>query len=1048
MDDRKSTLYSSHDSTGASGVAQLGSFNGAALPQSQPGAGQKRRIILADPPVLPTPAVRPPLQPWLPSSPGLLEQATVQAQDGEESVTKRDERGLRGVWARRGIWMGPLAFMIGALGEVFLLDEAKRSLGGWMQVVAGVLAVLAWSSIRDRPVLTRNLEARKRWKELVTWRRGLALRLVGIAGSLALLVASFFAFWAKPDDFFGLQGALWLASMGLLLLSCARWYPRKSSEPGVEPPWTWAEVALLLSILIAALITHLVWLQQIPWQVEGNEFTSFRESMSFFADPPRTSLFTTVFLGTGMPSMWFAPEGFLMRFVGDTLGGTRVWSALCGALLVIPVYMMTRLCWNRAAATLASIGIAISTVIVHYSRMTLPNIGPTLWWTVCFYFLLRGLRSRRPGDFVWAGLAAGTSMYTYYATRLIPYVLAAFIGYLLVFHFKAFRERIGHFALMLVAFAVGFGPLIAYFMRNPKLWGGRGESSLIIPAAIPTNWEGWVNDWNIVSQQVYQNFLSLSIIPSRDNFYFASFFRPMEGVLMLLGLAILVWRWRQPASFLLLLWFSSVMFVSSIIDTGTNPNPNFSHWSPAWSVFYMALALPPSLWLSSLRRVSVRWSRVGWALLAVGVAWSVYSNAYFYLVTYPPKVWPDIALRAAQGRFIEGVKPNSIVRFVGCCWYMFDREYGWMMAPHLAAGQLLNPSRDLPLVGDSIHDQIFVLNRDQMQYMPIIQSYYPGGQIEPIKVPDGGVVSTAYKLGAAQVSARYGVSAVFTEGGPTGNVVWQGQVSSVGALPDVQLNYPVTGTWSGSFYTPGTGAIQLNVAGGKARVWVMGQSTTLNTLLTPDAGWTPFAVQARLSGPNLLHLMLQQVSGQPSEIGTAYLWPDASNRGLMATINSQPTPMHRIDQFVGAPILQPPGDLFQPGDLPGAPQVFRPLPLSTLFGGGTLIRWAGEVFTDPGSYTMELATESGNRATLQIDHNTVMTTCTNAAAQVQFTSGWHQVQVDYQGGATPRGLEWIWTKPDGVREVVPPSHLRYTNIITPNSEVPWPDLPTPNVCMP
>src|SRR5207248_11774796 len=132
-----------------------------------------------------------------------------------------------------------------------------------------------------------------------------------------------------------------------------------------------------------------------------------------------------------------------------------------------PVYGLARLVAGRAAAALAAFVMATSPVAIHYTRVSIINMTTGFCWAVCFYFLLRGLRSRRPGDFVWAGLAAGLSMYTYYGTRLLPYLLLAFGLYLLVFHFRAFRERLGHFALVAVGFGVGFGPLIAYFMANP-----------------------------------------------------------------------------------------------------------------------------------------------------------------------------------------------------------------------------------------------------------------------------------------------------------------------------------------------------------------------------------------------------------------------------------------------------------------------------------------------------------------------------------------------------------------------------------------------------
>ena len=39
-------------------------------------------------------------------------------------------------------------------------------------------------------------------------------------------MASIYAYVHDQNAMFGLQGFLWLGSMALLVLSCARWYPR------------------------------------------------------------------------------------------------------------------------------------------------------------------------------------------------------------------------------------------------------------------------------------------------------------------------------------------------------------------------------------------------------------------------------------------------------------------------------------------------------------------------------------------------------------------------------------------------------------------------------------------------------------------------------------------------------------------------------------------------------------------------------------------------------------------------------------------------------
>ncbi|HYO49571.1 MAG TPA: glycosyltransferase family 39 protein, partial [Chloroflexia bacterium] len=549
----------------------------------------------------------------------------------------------------RGAVVGVVAAAVGGVGEALLFQEETRGTGAGLLVAAMALAVVAWSSVRGLPFFLPRPAGQG---SVISWRGGLLLRLAGVFGALALWAASLWAYFAHPDEIFGLQGQLWVVSMVLLLAACARWYPRpglgKQADSGT--PWTLIEAVILAGILALSFALRVTWLEDIPWQIHGDVYSNWRESLNFVYDPPRISAFTTTYLGLGQPSLWFAVPAQFMKVFGTGQEGIRMAVAVCGSLLVLPVYGIARLSWGRTAAVIAAIAVAVSASMVHMSRLAMPDMATALWWTCAFYFLLRGLRSRRPGDFVWAGLIAGTSQYTHYASRMLPFVLAAFFVYLAIFHFRALRERLGHLALVAVGFLVGSGPINGYFVLHPEMWGSRAGKGFLVPMSIPTTWDGWVLVWNVVSEQLRQNILMFSVIPSRDFFYYASMLLPWEGVLLALGAACLLWRWKQPAAFLVLLWGGSLLLLNSVIEVPENPNPNLTHFRPAWAAFYLALALPPALWLVSLRRIGRRAWQVGVALVGVGAIGLLAYNAYFYLVKYPPMVPAQDSFRTIQGR--------------------------------------------------------------------------------------------------------------------------------------------------------------------------------------------------------------------------------------------------------------------------------------------------------------------------------------------------------------------------------------------------------------
>ena len=357
-----------------------------------------------------------------------------------------------------------------------------------------------------------------------------------------------------------------------------------------------------------------------------------------------------------------------MKVVGPGLGGVRSGVALVSGLAVIPIYLFARLVWGRVAALVAGFTMAISAVYVHYSRVSINNVTTAVWWSACFYFLLRGLRSRRPIDFAWAGLAAGTSMYTYYGTRLLPLILVAFLLYLCAFHFGAFKARIGQFAILGLGFVIGFGPLIGYFIQQPEMWAGRGLQYLNVPTLLPATWQGWVDNWKILAPLLFQNFLGLGVLPGRDTVYYLPFLLPFEAALVVLGAAVLIWRWRQPASFLVLLWALSVVFTGGTLLSATTI-PNFAHWAPAFPTFFLALALPLALWFGPIfQSARPRLRAAGAALLATLLVADLAANAHAYLVRYPPRVPPDESLDTIHGRFLASVG-DARVRIVGFTWW-------------------------------------------------------------------------------------------------------------------------------------------------------------------------------------------------------------------------------------------------------------------------------------------------------------------------------------------------------------------------------------------
>src|SRR5204862_85373 len=152
---------------------------------------------------------------------------------------------------------------------------------------------------------------------------------------------------------------------------------------------------------------------------------------------------------------------------------------------------------------------------VHYGRMALNNITTPFFWTTCFFFIVRGLRRRSLADWTLAGLAAGVSEHFYYGTRLLPFILIAFIVYLLVVHWTEARDYVTHIGALVLGYLIGFGPLLSYFMTHRGLYYGRG-ASLMTWNHIPTSWQDLQKMWNTLWPIMSDNLLGISTRSAQD----------------------------------------------------------------------------------------------------------------------------------------------------------------------------------------------------------------------------------------------------------------------------------------------------------------------------------------------------------------------------------------------------------------------------------------------------------------------------------------------------------------------------------------------------
>jgi 4-amino-4-deoxy-L-arabinose transferase-like glycosyltransferase len=637
------------------------------------------------------------------------------------------------------VWAGPIVYFIALLGTWLLANESARLWAVWLLITSAVLAVVLWGRQNWIPAFPSGATAPTE----VNGNR--LFYLLGVTIAMLLVLAADLRYVAATTETFGLAGILWIAGIALLL--CSAFFGSHSLR-GVScapciPRWPTWEIALLAVLFTLALVSRVWNLTNFPDNIYPDEIMTGTVATQSYISPttPPPSVFSTLWSGIDLPALWFWFVAVFLKLGGTSLAMLRLPAALFGAATVVPLYALLRGTWGRYAAIAGSTIMAFSVSNVHYSRLALNNIVTQFFWATCFFFLLRALRSRRPSDWVLAGLSAGLSEYFYYGTRLLPFILAMFMVFLLAVHWKQARQYGSSFLLLAGSYLVGFGPLLLHFIRNPNLYLGRGASLLIWSPHIPISFADFHRAWKTIWPVLSENLLGISTHTSQDIIFYRPLLLPSEAALLVLGVALLLWHWRHPAAFLILGSGLGVLLVGGTLVAYPNSVPPLiNHWTPAFPAFYVALALPVGAWVtagkSELER-RLRWilpATVGIALFALG-----WCNLNFYFRRYyaDPESLKSTAYSSAQrnyevqttqSRYSASLGRNYEVFTVGQSSWPYDPATTRYLVTEQKWTVLTNPATELASITRDNKGVAFLFFPGNEQYQQTTRELFPGGK--------------------------------------------------------------------------------------------------------------------------------------------------------------------------------------------------------------------------------------------------------------------------------------------------------------------------------
>jgi hypothetical protein len=228
--------------------------------------------------------------------------------------------------------------------------------------------------------------------------------------------------------------------------------------------------------------------------------------------------------------------------------------------------------------------------------------------------------------------------------------------------------------------------------------------------------------WQTLRPPLVENLLGFNTRGGLDTFYWAPLLMAGETALLIIGVALLIWQWRRPAAFLMLLSGFGVLFVGGTLIHGT---PYFAHWTPAFPSIYAAVAVAIGAWARQWRAIPAPWSGAGPALVAFGLSGNLIANVDFYFNRYVAP--PDAEVRAAQSRWQAGLGTAYRVYTTGTTWKPYDAEVNNYLIRGQEGAALERPERQLPVPDQPGKGLAFAFLPDNERYQGLVASVYPGG---------------------------------------------------------------------------------------------------------------------------------------------------------------------------------------------------------------------------------------------------------------------------------------------------------------------------------
>ena len=666
------------------------------------------------------------------------------------------------------------ALILVILGQFYFFQRREYGWDGlFFHLLAALCFILAWRL--SIPATVGRTPAPP--LQLGGWLRARAIpvALLALGAVLSLLAIFMMQDRALSDSTYDAVSAWGLSTACVVL---AALWPMSRPLPPVRkwrdslravPRSTWLEAATVAALTLLAFVLRATALDSVPYTLGGDEAWHGLLARQVL-DGQLQNPFAMGYMS--MPTAFYWPLSWSLRLVGNTVTGLRFPAALVGTITIPVLYLFARDLWGRRTAFLSAAFVATYDYHVHFSRLGANNIWDPLFVVLMLWALDRGLRGnaaepsqpREAGQvepsplryryFLLAGAVMGLSMFFYTGARLLPVLAGIYAAFVWMRRGRQVPRLGLHLALLIVACVTVAGPMLSYAQSHPDQWNARLNQVGILQS-------GWLerepeltgkSTGEILADQFIRSAGAFHYYPDRTAWYAIE--RPLLGFLAgafaILGMAWAVAQWKDRRTFLVLLWFWSVIITGGML---TESPPS----SQRLVIAIPAVALLVALGLEQSVRLACRLLDIGrrWEKMALGalVAVLAIGSIYFYFVEFIPTRRYGSAngeTATMMGHYLRDLKDEWNAYIFGAPRLYWNFGTMPFMAPRVQGTDVVEPLEGPPDFLDEADGPVdggtvFLFLPERSEELNWVQQALPGGQIREFYDASGVLEFIAYQ---------------------------------------------------------------------------------------------------------------------------------------------------------------------------------------------------------------------------------------------------------------------------------------------------------------